>query len=364
MADSEPAGGPPAERGVESVLIGDRDVGPGHPVFVIAELSANHGGSLERALELVGRAAEAGADAIKLQTYTPDSMTLDSDLPAFVAGPGTAWAGRRLHALYAEAQTPWEWHEPLFAAAAAAGLACFSTPFDVAAVERLEALAPPAHKIASFEIGDHDLVRAAAATGRPLVISTGMATVEEVDGAVAAAAAAPGLVLLRCSSAYPALPSEMDLVTIPDMAQRWGVPVGLSDHTLSATAAVAAVALGACVLEKHLTLSRSDPGPDSGFSLEPAELTALVAQVREVEAALGRVRYGPSPSEVPSTAFRRSLWFVRDVPAGAIVVEDDIAALRPADGVSPDRRPEVVGRRLRRAVGRGTPVRDDLLDAT
>ncbi|HEX7132745.1 MAG TPA: pseudaminic acid synthase [Iamia sp.] len=350
---SEPSG---------TVRIGDRLVGADQPVYVIAELSANHGGRLDRALDLVRLAAEAGADAVKLQTYTPDSMTLDVDLPAFVVGRGTTWEGRRLHDLYAEAQTPWEWHEPLFAAAREAGLDCFSTPFDPAAVDALATLDPPAYKIASFELRDLPLIRHVAAQGKPVVMSTGMATAAEVDEAVAAAAAAPGLVLLRCNSAYPADPAEMDLATIPDMRARWGVPVGLSDHTLTTTASVAATALGAAVVEKHLTFTRSEPGPDSSFSLEPAELADLVVSLREARAAVGQVRYGPSPAEQPSLAFRRSLWFTRDLAAGEVVPDDAVASLRPAGGLDPDRRDLVVGRRLRRPVTRGTAVSADVVD--
>lgn len=344
---------------IEPVAIGGRAVGPGQPVYVIAEISANHGGDLGRAIDLVRSAADAGADAVKIQTYTPDSMTLDVDLPAFTIGAGTQWEGRRLHDLYAEAQTPWDWHEPIFAAAAAAGIHCFSTPFDVGAVDQLATLDPPAYKIASFELGDLPLIRSAAAQGRPLIMSTGMATAAEIDAAVGAAAAAPGLVLLRCNSAYPASPAEMDLATVADMARRWRVPVGLSDHTLSPAASLVAVALGAAVVEKHLTASRSEPGPDSSFSLEPAELASLVALLHEAQSSLGSVRYGPSPAEVPSLAFRRSLWFTADLPAGATVGPEHLASLRPAGGLPPDRRADLIGRTLAVSVTRGTAVTDE-----
>jgi pseudaminic acid synthase len=289
-------------------------------------------------------------------------MTLDVDLPAFTIGAGTQWEGRRLHELYAEAQTPWAWHEPLFDAAAEAGLHCFSTPFDQAAVDQLAALDPPAYKVASFELLDLPLIRHIARQGKPVIMSTGMASAEEVDRAVGAAAEAPGLILLRCNSAYPAAPSEMDLATIADMRARWGVPIGLSDHTLSPAASIAAVALGATVLEKHLTMSRSEPGPDSSFSLEPAELASLVTAVRETQAAVGGVRYGPSPSEIPSLAFRRSLWFVEDLPAGAEITAASIQPLRPSGGLEPDRKEGLIGRRVRTAVGRGTPVTDDVIE--
>jgi pseudaminic acid synthase len=347
----------------EHVLIGGRPVGAGHPMWVIAEISANHNGDRGRALELVRAAAAAGADAVKFQTYTADSMTLDLDDPVFRIGPGTLWEGRRLHELYADAATPYEWHESLFAEAAAHGLVPFSTPFDAAAVAFLEELDPPVHKIASFELVDLALIRTAAATGKVLVLSTGMATAEEIDAAVVAAreGGAGGVVLLRCNSAYPAPPAEMDLRTIPDMAQRWGVPVGLSDHTLGTTAAVTAVALGACVLEKHVTLARSDGGPDAAFSLEPDELAGLVTAVREAEAALGGVRYGPAEQETASLAFRRSLFVVDDVAEGEAFTTDNVRAIRPGDGLPPRHLDEVLGRPATRAIGRGTPLAWDLV---
>lgn len=345
-----------------TVEIAGRPIGADQPVYVIAEISANHGGDLQRALDLVAVAAEAGADAVKLQTYTPDSMTLDSDRPEFVVGAGTQWEGRRLYELYAEAMTPWEWHAPLFEAAAAAGIHCFSTPFDAPAADALAALDPPAYKIASFELVDLPLIRHVAGLGRPVIMSTGMATLEEIDAAVAAAAAAPGLILLRCNSAYPAPTTEMALASIGVMAERWGIPIGLSDHSLSTTAAVAAVALGASVIEKHITFTRSEPGPDSSFSLEPHELAELVSVVRDAREAVGSVRFGPSPAERPSLAFRRSLWFTEDLPAGASVPASAVAALRPAGGLPPDQVDAVVGRRLRRAVERGTAVTADAFE--
>ena len=346
-----------------TIHLGEREIGQGLPTYVIAELSANHGGDLARARDLIAAAAECGADAVKLQTYTPETMTLSLDRPPFTVTGGTLWDGRQLFDLYREAQTPWEWHADLFAAAADAGLACFSTPFDRSAVEFLEQFDPPAHKIASFEIVDLDLIATVAATGRPVVISTGMATRAEIDRAVTAARAAGAdqLALLRCNSAYPARPAEMDLCTIAAMQDTWGVPIGLSDHTLTSTAALVAVALGACIVEKHLTLSRSEPGPDNAFSLEPAELQALVAAIREAEAALGTVRFGPSESEQPSLAFRRSLWFVQDLEPGATVTAEHVRALRPAGGLTPDRLGSVVGRSVRAAVRRGDPVVDEVL---
>jgi len=346
------------------VTIGGRPVGPGHPVFVIAELSANHGQSLDRAVELIGEAARAGADAVKLQTYTPETMTLDLDLPAFRVAEGTLWAGRRLADLYAEAMTPWEWYPALADTAAAEGLVLFSTPFDRSAVDFLAAQGTPAFKIASFELVDLPLIRAAASHGLPLIMSTGMATTEEIDAAVGAAssAGATGIVLLRCNSSYPAPAGEMDLRTIPDMVERWRVPVGLSDHTMGLTAVTAAVALGACALEKHLTLDRSEPGPDSAFSLEPAELKATIDALREVEAALGSVRYGPSPSERPSLAFRRSAWVAQPVAAGQPLTASMVRALRPAGGVVPDEIEHYLGRRARHDIAAGTPLTPDLVD--
>lgn len=346
------------------VRFGDRLLGPDQPMYVIAELSGNHNGDLGRAKAIVDAAAEAGADAVKLQTYTADSLTIDSDAPPFRISGGTPWDGRRLYDLYAEAATPWEWTEPLFAHARDAGLDVFSTPFDAAAVDLLESLDPPGHKVASFELVDHQLLRTVAATGRPVILSTGMATVEEIDEAVAVVRGAGdgGLVLLRCNSAYPADPREMDLRTIIDMAQRWAVPVGLSDHTLSPTAAITGLALGACVLEKHLTLSRRDPGPDSAFSLEPEELRALVAQLREAEAALGSVRYGPTAGEASSRVFRRSLFVVAPVRAGEVFTEANVRSIRPGDGLAPRELPAVLGARAARDLATGTPLSWDLIE--
>lgn len=348
----------------EVVRIGDRLVGAGQPVFIVAEVSANHGQDLDVARRLVRIAADAGADAVKLQTYSADSMTLDIDRPPFVAAQGTIWAGRKLHDLYAEAATPADWYPVLAADARDAGLLLFSTPFDVAAVDHLEQFDPPAYKIASFELLDLPLIRHAAATGRPLLISTGMATNDEIDAAVKAAreAGSGGVVLLRCNSAYPAAPSEMDLATIADMRTRWAAPVGLSDHTTSHTAAVVAVALGACALEKHFIEHRSDGGPDAAFSLEPDELADTVRAVRDAQAAVGSVRYGPSASEGASLAFRRSLWFVEDLPAGTAVQPHHVRSLRPGGGLPPSAIVDVVGAVLRTGVGRGTPVSPDVLE--
>jgi N-acetylneuraminate synthase len=346
-----------------SVEVAGRRIAAGEPMWVIAEVSANHNGDLGRALELIRAAAEAGADAVKFQTYTADSMTLDLDTGPFRIGPGTLWEGRGLHELYREAATPYEWHDDLFAEAERCGIVPFSTPFDADAVDLLERYQPAVHKIASFELVDLALIRRAAGTGRVLVMSTGMATEDEIDDAVRAATdgGAGGVVLLRCNSAYPAPADEMDLRTIPDMAARWDVPVGLSDHTLGSTAAVTAVALGACMLEKHVTLARSDGGPDAAFSLEPDELRALVDAIREAEASLGGVRYGPAERETASLAFRRSLFVVEDVAEGELLTEANVRAIRPGDGLPPKHLPEVLGRRTTRAVERGTPLAWELV---
>lgn len=335
----------------------------GSSVWIVAELSGNHNGDLGRALELIRMAAAAGADAVKFQTYTADSLTIDVDREEFRIGAGSPWAGRRLHELYEEAATPYEWHDALFAEAEEAGLVPFSTPFDAAAVDLLEQYQPLVHKIASFELVDLALIRHAAATGRTLVMSTGMATEQEIDEAVDAAVAggAGGVVLLQCNSGYPAPVDQMDLRTMGDMASRWAVPVGLSDHSLSNTASITSVALGACMIEKHVTLARADGGPDAAFSLEPDELARLVVAVREAEASLGGVRYGPSPGEEPSRVFRRSLFVVADVAEGEPFTADNVRAIRPGHGLPPRHLEDVIGRPAAQAVTRGTPLAWDLV---
>jgi len=347
------------------IRVGARRVGSGEPVYIIAELSANHGGDYGRAAELVKAAATAGADAIKLQTYTADGLTLDSDEPPFLVGTGTPWSGRRLHDLYAEGSMPWEWQPKLKRLAEAHGLQCFSTPCQLDAVDFLLQMDVPCFKIASFEMVDHDLVRAVASTGRPLIISTGMATMEEIDDAVTAArgAGASELALLRCNSAYPAPPSEFDLRTINHMAVTWGVPVGVSDHSLGIAVAVAATALGAALIEKHLTLSRQEPSPDSAFSLEPDEFAAMVRAVRETEAALGGLRYGPSPAERSSVAFRRSLFVVAPVSPGQTLTAANVRSIRPGDGLAPKYLPMVLGRCATREIRPGTPLSWELVGA-
>jgi pseudaminic acid synthase len=346
------------------MALGDRLIGTGHATYVIAELSANHGGSYERAAELVRRAAAAGADAVKVQTYRPETMTIDCSGEPFMVSGGTLWDGRTLFDLYCEAQTPWEWHARLQAEATAAGVDFFSSPFDPSAVQFLAGLGVPVLKIASFELVDHALIRAAAGTGLPLIMSTGMASADEITEGlrVARGGGARGIALLRCNSAYPAPAHEMDLRTIPDMAARWGVPVGLSDHTLGSAAAVAAVALGACVLEKHMTLSRADQTPDSAFSLEPDEFRTMVDEVRQTESALGSVRYGPSEQEKASLAFRRSLFVVADVEQGEPFTGANVRSIRPGHGVAPRHLEAVIGRRAAVPVERGTPLTWDLIE--
>lgn len=346
-----------------TIRIGSREIGVGHPTFVVAELSANHHQDLSRAKELVRAAAGAGADAVKIQTYTADTMTLDSDKPWFRVGEGTVWQGRGLYDLYREAATPWEWHAPLADEAAACGLEFFSTPFDATAVRFLEEAGVPAFKVASFELVDLPLIRLVAGTGRPVLMSTGMATVGEIDDAVttARAAGAREIGLFRCNSGYPADPAGMDLATIPHMAALWDVPVGLSDHTLGTSAAAVAVALGACMVEKHLTGSRSEPGPDSTFSLEPHEFKAMVDAIREAESVVGGVRYGPTEDERKSLQFRRSVFVVEPVRAGEPFSPFNLRVIRPADGLSPGDLDRVIGRRAATDIEAGTPLSWDLV---
>jgi pseudaminic acid synthase len=338
--------------------IGRRNVGPEHPVYVVAELSANHNQNFDQAVRIVRAAKDAGADAIKLQTYTPDTMTLASDRNEFVIRGGTIWDGRNLHDLYGEAYTPWEWQPKLKQAAEELGMDCFSSAFDSTAVDFLENMDVPAHKIASFELVDIPLIQKIAHTRKPLIMSTGMATVEEIEEALRSArdAGASQIALLKCTSAYPAPVQDMNLRTIPEMARRFGVPVGLSDHTMGIAAPVAAVALGACIIEKHMTLSRSTPGPDSAFSLEPQEFKAMVDATRTAEKALGTVHFGLSAKEETSRIFRRSLFVVEDVQQGDAFTPANVRSIRPAHGLHPRYLPEVLGKRASRKIKRGTPL--------
>ena len=327
--------------------------------FIIAEMSGNHNQSLDNAMAILQAAADAGADAIKLQTYTADTITLDvADGPFVIADKSSPWVGKRLHDLYEEAHTPWEWHKPLFDRASELGLIAFSTPFDPTAVDFLEKLNVPAYKIASFEMVDLPLIEKIARTGKPIIMSTGMATLAEIDEAIHAArgAGATEIALLKCSNAYPAAPEEMNLSTIPHMAEAFGVPAGLSDHTLGIAVPVAAVALGACILEKHLALSRKLPGPDVAFSLEPHEFRDMVESVRFAWQAVGRVDYGLSPREAASRAYRRSLFVVRDIAAGEPFTTENVRSVRPANGLAPKYLGHVLGRRATRSLKAGTPL--------
>lgn len=345
------------------IEIDGRAIGPGHAPYVVAEMSANHGGSLDHAVRLIRTAKECGADAVKLQTYTPATMTIDCDRPEFLVGEGSPWTGRRLYELYGEAHTPWEWHEDLFQAAHDAGITVFSTPFDASAVDLLEGLGAPAHKIASFELVDLPLIRRVALTGKPMVMSTGMATLPEIHDAVETVRAAGNdqLVLLKCTSAYPAPVDQMNLRTIPHLGRAFGVPSGLSDHTMGTAVPVAAVALGAVLIEKHFCLSRDEGGPDSSFSMEPADLRRLVADVRTAFEALGEVRYQRSERERGSLVFRRSLFVVREVMAGEALTPENVRVIRPGNGLPPAQLERVLGRVAACDLARGTPLTWDVV---
>lgn len=344
------------------LAIAGRKVGSEHPPYVIAELSGNHNGELNRAFKILEAAKEAGADAVKLQTYTADTITIDHDGPGFRI-EGGLWAGRTLYELYQEAHTPWEWHEALFAKGAELGITVFSSPFDTTAVDLLESLGAPAYKIASFEAVDLPLIEYAAAKGKPLIISTGMANLEEIGDAVATArrSGAGGTILLHCISGYPTPAEEANLRTIPDLIRRYDSPVGLSDHTLGTEVAVASVALGACVIEKHVTLDRAEGGPDAAFSLEPDELATLVRTCRTAWAALGRASYERAPSEQDNAIFRRSLYVVRDIAEGDVFTKENVRSIRPGFGLAPRHLGEVLERRAARDLRRGTPLNWDAL---
>ena len=343
--------------------IAGRHVGQGAPCYIIAEMSANHGHSFERALEVVHAAKQAGADAIKLQTYTPDTMTVNSRRPEFLIGKGTIWEGKNLYELYAEAYTPWEWQRALKEEAESFGLQCFSTPFDDSAVDFLEGMNVPAHKVASFELVDTELLKKVAATGKPVILSTGMASLEEIAEAVQTlrSSGCTQLALLKCTSAYPSLPEDMNLRTMADMAEAFGVPVGLSDHTLGVAVPVAAVALGACIIEKHLTLRRGDGGPDSAFSLEPDEFRAMVESVRIAEKSLGKIAYEMTEKEQASRIFRRSLFVVKDMKAGDEFTRENVRSIRPGHGLPVRDLPRVLGRTTPVDVECGTPLNEKLV---
>ncbi|NRQ34924.1 pseudaminic acid synthase [Nonomuraea sp. NN258] len=346
------------------ISIAGRPIGVGQPPFVVAEMSGNHNGSLERALAIVDAVADSGAHALKLQTYRPDTITIDADGPAFrIGGEHELWGGERLYRLFERAHTPWEWHAPIFDRARQRGLIAFSSPFDPTAVELLEKLGAPAYKIASSEIVDLPLIRLVAATGKPLIISTGMASIAEIHAAVEAAreAGCAQLAVLACTAAYPAAPEESNLRSLPLLAGLTGAVVGVSDHTPGLGAALAAVALGACLIEKHVTRSRAEGGVDAAFSLEPAELATLVTESERAWQSLGSPAIGPRASERESLRFRRSLYVIRDVRAGEAVTEQNVRSIRPAGGLPPAAAADVMGRRFTRDAPKGTPLTWDLV---
>ncbi|HVM94269.1 MAG TPA: pseudaminic acid synthase [Terriglobales bacterium] len=342
----------------QELQIGGRRVSPEAPVFLIAELSANHNRNFDQAVRIIRAAKDAGADAVKLQTYTADTITFRSDKDSFRIAGGTLWDGRILHDLYLEAYTPWEWQPKLKQVAEDLGLQLFSSAFDETAVDFLEQMNVPAHKVASFELVDVGLIQKMARTGKPLIMSTGMATEGEIDEAVKAArtAGATQIALLKCTSAYPARPEEANLRTIPELARRFECPAGLSDHTMGIAVPVAAVALGACIIEKHLCLSRADGGPDSGFSLEPQEFKAMADAVRTAEKALGSARFGSGAQEASGLRFRRSLFVVENVKRGEKFTKENVRSIRPADGLHPRHLTDVLGRRAACDIASGTPL--------
>ena len=348
------------------IHIDGREIGTGTRPYLIAEMSGNHNQSLARALAIVDAAADAGADAIKLQTYTADTMTLNIRAPGFVIDdPKSLWAGRQLYELYAEAATPKEWHAALMERARSRGIHCFSSPFDDGAVDFLESLHVPAYKIASFECGDLALVRKVAATGKPVIISTGMASLAEIDEAVrcARAAGCTQIVLLKCTSTYPATPENTHIRTIPALREAFGTEVGLSDHTMGVGVALASVALGASVIEKHFTLRRDEGGVDSAFSLEPAEFAQLRVESERAWQSLGQVRFGATAAEAGSVQFRRSLYIVKPVRAGELLTRDNVRAIRPGFGMAPKHLEQVLGCRLAVSATAGTPLSWELINA-
>jgi pseudaminic acid synthase len=336
----------------------NRKIGYGHPVYIVAEMSANHNQDFEQAVKLVHAAKDSGADAIKLQTYTPDTMTIDCDNEYFRIGNGTIWEGKTLYDLYKKAYTPWEWQPKLKEIANDLGMDLFSSPFDKSAVDFLEKMNVPAYKIASFELVDIPLIQYIAQTGKPIIMSTGMASLAEVDEAVTAArkAGCKEIALLKCTSAYPADPAEMNLRTIPHMAEAFGLPVGLSDHTLGIAVPAAAVALGACIIEKHFTLSRNVPGPDSAFSLGPNEFKAMVEAVRTTEKALGKINYAVTEKEAASRVFRRSLFVVKDMKAGDVFTKENIRSIRPGYGLHPKYLKDMIGKTAKTNLEKGTSL--------
>jgi len=345
------------------ININGRMIGSGQPVYIIAEMSANHNQDFDQAVKTIHAVKASGADAVKLQTYTPDTITIDSEKEFFQIGKGTIWAGQKLYALYKKAYTPWEWQPKLKEIADDIGLDLFSSPFDHTAVDFLENMAVPAYKIASFELVDLPLIRRVARTGKPIIMSTGMATLAEIDEAVRTArkAGARQIALLKCTSAYPAPSEEMNLRTILHLAEAFQVPAGLSDHTQGIAIPVAAVALGACVVEKHFTLSRSIPGPDSAFSLEPHEFNVMVDAVRMAEKAVGSISYEATDQEAMSRVFRRSLFVVKDMAPGEVFTQENTRSIRPGHGLHPRYLETVCGRKAAQAIERGTPLSWELI---
>ena len=342
---------------MSSITINGRAIGPGHPTYIIAEMSGNHGHSFDRAVAIVQAAKEAGADAVKLQTYTPDTLTIDCDNDYFQV-KGTLWNGRTLHDLYGEAYTPWEWQPKLKEVANDLGMDLFSTPFDATSVDFLETMDVPVHKVASFENVDLPLLRRIAQTGKPVIMSTGMATLGEIEESVQTLrdAGTTELVLLKCTSSYPSPPDAINLHTIPHLAQAFHTPVGLSDHTMGTAVPVAAVALGACMIEKHFCLSRAEPGPDTAFSLEPQEFKQMVESVRMAELALGHVHYGIEPREEVSRVFRRSLFVVQDMHAGEAFTAENVRSIRPGHGLHTRYFDMIIGQCAATDIARGTPL--------
>lgn len=349
----------------DSISIAGRRIGPDCRPYVIAEMSGNHNGDLSRAIRLIDLAKSAGADAVKLQTYTADTITLDHDGPEFVIHGGP-WDGRKLYDLYQEAHTPWEWHPELFAYAKKVDIAIFSSPFDPTAIDFLERLGAPAYKIASFEIVDTPLIRYAAKTGKPMIISTGMARKDEIDEAIEAArsADAGGYALLHCVSGYPTPVEQANLSRIRKLSAQYRCPIGLSDHTMGVEAAVTSIGLGASIIEKHMTLARADGGPDAGFSLEPDEFAMMVRNVHAAFSALGTGEEQRAASEETNVGLRRSLYAVRDIAAGEKISADNVRSIRPGYGLAPKYLPTLIGRRAMAAIDRGTPISFDLLDAS
>jgi pseudaminic acid synthase len=348
---------------MNAISINERKIGPGHPAYIIAEMSANHNQNFERAVKIIEAAKNAGADAVKLQTYTPDTITIDCDNEYFRI-KGTIWEGKNLHDLYSEAYAPWEWQPKLKQVADKLALDLFSSPFDSTAVDFLEGMEVPAYKVASFEVVDLPLLRKISKTKKPIIMSTGMATLSEIDEAVQTIRGAGGsdLALLKCTSAYPAPIEEINLRTIPHLAEAFGVPAGLSDHTMGSAVPLAAVTLGACIVEKHLTLSRKEPGPDSAFSMEPHEFKEMVEAVRIVEKAVGEVHYEVTENERASRVFRRSLFVVKNIKAGEQFTEENVRSIRPGHGLHTRYFDIILNSRARMALKKGTPLNWDCVE--